>query len=404
MAISTIMGQFLFLSALCVFAFVINKLLRLDLTLSALVTGVLAGMLIPLIGIDTGIRASNIHDIVFYLILPVLIFEAAWHLNPQVLRRWIIPVLSLATAGVLLGCIVVAVITFYGIRHEIGFPWLAALLTGAILAATDPVSVVSKLKELKAPQDLAVLIEGESLFNDATAVVLFSVILGIATMTTGESNPNYFTLFLSVFIGGILVGVICGLLGASIAIYLGQPVTVNIALVLLAFGSFYIAEHLLHVSGVMAVMSAAIVAKILIADKNLQLLKNNQATWEWLGLYFNSLIFVLMGLTIVFSMFVDHWLSMLIAIVASLVARLIVVYSVCAVTSTASASIPMKWRAVMFWGGLKGAIGIALVLSLPVELPYWWTIQSMVFGVVLFSILVQGTTMGGLIRRAKENP
>lgn len=149
-------------------------------------------------------------------------------------------------------------------------------------------------------------------------------------------------------------------------------------------------------------MAAAVVSRFVLANRQESVLADTQANWEWLGKYFDSLLFVLMGLTIVFAMFNDHWLSMIIAIVASLVARATVVYSIGATTRLSSKPIPLLWQTVLFWGGLKGAIAIALVLSLPVGLPYWWTIQSMVFGVVLFSLLMQGTTVGYLIRRLER--
>lgn len=198
--IPTLMSQILFLSLLCVVGLVIARALKLELTLSSLLAGILGGFSLPVIGFDTGIRATNIHDLVFYVILPVLIFTAAWHINPSLLKRWLVPVSLLATAGVLLGGAVVAVISYYGIGRPQGFPWLAALLTGAILAATDPVSVVNTLDKLKAPDDLVALIEGESLFNDATSVVLFTVVLGFATASNYEGNSNYLLLFFQHFL------------------------------------------------------------------------------------------------------------------------------------------------------------------------------------------------------------
>jgi CPA1 family monovalent cation:H+ antiporter len=378
---------------------VINRLLRLDITLSCLVAGVIAGMVLPWLGLDTGIRASNIQELVFYVILPVLIFEAAWHVKPTVLKRWLAPILLLSTIGMIISTVVVAGLIYYAIDSPAGFPWVAALLTGAILAATDPIAVVSSLKRLKAPEDLTTLVEGESLFNDASALVLFGAILGFALSSEAQLDQNYLGLFALTFFGGAGLGIGLGLAAAALVLLLGNSSSSNIILVFTAFASFYIAEHFFHVSGIMSVVAAAIVSRTLLREQEQQFLGGVLVTWEWLGAYFNALIFVLMGLVITFDMFTEQWLAIAIAIPASLIGRSLAVFSCGAMTKPLPRPVPMGWQYILVWGGLRGAIAIVLVLSLPVSLPWWWTVQSMVFGVVLFSLLVQGTTAGGLISR-----
>jgi CPA1 family monovalent cation:H+ antiporter len=166
-----------------------------------------------------------------------------------------------------------------------------------------------------------------------------------------------------------------------------------------AFGSFYLAEHLLHVSGIMAVMFAALVLRAALSEVEEQVAPGTVFTWEWLGQVFTSLLFVLMGLVITLGMFRDMWLAMLIAIGAALAARACAVLACSLLTYPLRHSIKAGWQLLLFWGGLRGAIAVALVLALPIELDYWYTLQSMVFGVVLFSLLVQGTTNGMLIKR-----
>ena len=394
-----LLGQVLAIVAVVIVAALVHRATRLDFTLSCVICGFLAGLVVPLVGFDTGIRASNLQDIVFFVILPVLIFEAAWHINPRLLRQWIVPVLTLATVGVLVSCYVVAALVFLGIGHIEGFPWIAALLTGGILAATDPVSVIGQLRSQHAPEDLTTLFEGESLFNDASAVVLFSLFLSIALSTEGAGDGSFVAHFAMVFFGGILVGLVTGLLASAISLLLRNPPTTVFVLLFTAFGSFYVAEHLLHVSGIMAVMFAALVLRWALSEVEDTVAGGVAHTWEWLGELFNGTLFVLMGLVITVGMFTSHWLAMIIAIIAAIVGRACAVGVCGLLVSPLHRRLSRGWQLLMIWGGLRGAIAVALVLALPVELEYWYTVQSMVFGVVLFSLLVQGTTNSLLIRR-----
>jgi Na+:H+ antiporter len=410
MSVNVLMGQILFLSGFVLLGLVIHRLVRLDLTLSCLSSGVIAGLLIPVFGIDTGVRANNIHDLVFYIILPILVFEAAWHIKPSVLKNWLPPILLLATVGVVISALIVAAITYYLINEPAGFPWQAALLTGAILAATDPIAVVAALKKLKASEELSTLIEGESLFNDATAVVIFGAMLSVAVhaATTADASADaqsaFFGVFITVFLGGLMVGAVVGLVGAILVLLLADESASSIVLLILSFVSFYLAEHIFHVSGILSVMNAAIVSRVLLKEHEQKFLGGVVNTWNWIGLLFNALIFVLMGLVITFDMFTEQWLAIAIAIGAALVARAFSVFSCGVLTRPMLRPLPLQWQYLLIWGGLRGAIAIVLVLSLPVDLPYWWTIQSMVFGVVLFTLLIQGTTMGPLIKRYQHLP
>jgi CPA1 family monovalent cation:H+ antiporter len=400
--IPELIGQILFLSGVAIVGMLIHRLLRLDLTLACLGAGMLAGWAVPLLGIDTGIRAHSLQDLVFFVILPVLIFEATWHLDPALLKRWLSPIMLLATLGVLVSCFVTAGLVYLGIGHPTGFPWIAALLTGAILAATDPIAVVSQLKTLNAPADLGTLFEGESLFNDGAAVVLFVIVFSFATGSMAES-PNHLLFFGTVFLGGLVLGALLGLVAAIVVLLLGKIPATSVVLVFTAFGGFYLAEELLHVSGIMTIVASALVARMALREQETTFLSGIVDTWNWLGLLFNSLLFVLMGLVITWNMFREQWLAMVIAIGAALAARALAVGFCGLLTKPMLRPISGVWQVLLFWGGLRGAIAIALVLSLPVSLPYWWTIQSMVFGVVIFSLLVQGTTFKPLMRYIEKS-
>ncbi len=396
--ITGIMGQVLALGSLILAGLLFNRFLRIDLTLACMLAGLLAGQGIATIDFDTGIRAHNLREIVFFIILPVLIFEAAWHIKPSILKSWLTPVLLLATLGVLISMFVTAVLVYLGIDHPVGFPWIAALLTGAILAATDPIAVIAQLRSSKAPEDLTTLFEGESLFNDASAVVLFMITVAIATQSEGAQS-SYLGFFAMVFVGGIVFGLIAGMLTTAFVLLIGSSSASQFILVFSAFASFYIAEHILHVSGIMAVMMTAIVARYSLREVEGIVARGIAETWDWLGLFLSNLLFVIMGLVVTLDMFREHWLSMIIAIVATLIARVMSVTGSSVLSRWLGKPVPVGWQILLVWGGLRGAIAIALVLSLPVSLPYWWTIQSMVFGVVIFSLLVQGTTNGLLVNK-----
>lgn len=397
-------GQALILVAIALVGLILAKLTRIDKTICCLGSGFIAGLLVAPLGFDTGIRAGMVQDLVVYLFLPPLIFQAAWHISPKMLRRWAIPVAIFSTLGVAISVAVSGALIYLGINHP-EFPWIAALLTATILAATDPVSVVNLLRTEKASDDVAMLFEGESLFNDAAAVVLFTAILSLALSNNSEA-PEIQIISVMAFhiIGGILAGITFGLIVAILVLFLKSSVIANLLLVVSAFGSFYIAHEILEVSGIITVAITALVTRSALRNFEQAFLQDTANTWDWLGDTFIALIFVLMGLVIVPSMFVDQWLAILIAIVAVLFGRAATVYSCAPLSSLLMRhrSIPANWNPLLVWGGIRGAIAIALVLSLPVELEYWYTVQSMVFGVVLFNLLIQGTTCRPLVRRLSK--
>lgn len=398
-------GQGLGLVALALVGLIFAKLTRIDKTLCCLTSGFVAGLSVALLDLDTGIRAGNVQDLVFYLLLPPLLFQAAWHISPAMLRRWALPILIFATLGVAISVLVSAVLIYVGINHA-GFPWIAAFLTGSILAATDPISVINLLRTEKAPEDVATLMEGESLLNDAAAAVLFTTMLALAL---GTNNSGVLSLSvagnLAIHIfGGIIAGITIGLITAIAVLFLQSSVLSNLILVLSAFASFYVAEELLGLSGIITVVTTALVARSGLRNFEQRFLQDTEATWAWLGDTFIALVFTLMGLVIVPTMFVDQWLAILIAIVAALLARAAAVYSCAPLSSRLMRhrNIPADWKPLLIWGSLHGAIAIALVLTLPVELDYWYTVQSMVFGVVLFNLMLQGTTSRSLVRRLEK--
>ena len=395
----------LILSGLLLLAIIVQPLSRaihLPFTATLVITGFIASEFLVMAGIDTGIRADSFHDLVFFVFLPVLIFESAYNINAQLLWRNLFPILFLAIPLMLLSTLITAALVYFAIGHPAGFPWIAALLTGALLSATDPVAVVALLRQMGVSERLAILMEGESLFNDATAIVIFSVFLAMAT---GLDNPVSFpdaTLhFTRVFFGGILVGAGTGLLFAGLVKLLHEPIIKALATVISAYLTFIIAESLLHVSGVMAVL----ITGLILGHKNQSVANGKdinfvQELWEFNSYIANALVFLLMGVTITLGMFEERWLAMLIGIAGILIARAAGIFTCVPLLNKTTPIEPIDrpYQVILFWGGLRGAVTLALALSLPTTLDYWWTIQSIAFGVVLFTLFVQATSTAPVLR------
>ncbi|WP_193161112.1 cation:proton antiporter [Microbulbifer hainanensis] len=411
-SITTLVGQGLYMAAAAVAGLGLARILRSDNTLGCFIAGVVAGMLLPLIDYNTSLRAEHLHQLVFFVILPILIFESAWEIEPRELKEWLGPLLLMATLGVGICALLIAVLIYFGVNEPETLPWQAALLTGAILAATNPGAVVTKLRQKSGNEDLLTLIKGESLFNDVAAIVLFTLVLGAVShsvfegaVSTGEplEDARTITMYFAVTVfGGLAVGVLCGLLTAIVVLLLGAAGAALVTLLFAALGTYYLAEHVVHVSGIVAVMVCAMVARACLREQRETYLAHVSPTWEWLGLLFRALIFVIMGLVITPEMIGQQWFAILIAIAAAVGARALSIFVTGPLARFVGPPIPRNWRLLLGWGGLRGVIAVALALSLPSDLPFRLPVQSMVFGVVLFSLLVQGTSSRWLLGKLRD--
>jgi len=327
------------------------------------------------------------------LLVPPLVFEAAFHLNAHDLRNEIAPILALAIPGVLITTGLVGLVVMLGTDT----PIYVALVFGSLVAATDPVAVVALFRSMGVPKRLQVLLEGESLFNDGTAIVVFNLMLVVAI--TGEfSLLDSIVDFLVVSGVGLGVGLLLGVIFSQISQRIDDPLIETTMTGVLAFGAYLVAEQI-HVSGVLAVVAAGLVAGNISPrgmSASTKILVFN--FWEIGAFVANSLVFLLIGLQIDLRVLVANWPVILVAIIAVLVARAVGVY----ILSGVGRGIPKRYKHVLFWGGLRGAISLALAISLPASLgAIRSNIQSMAFGVVLFTLLFQGLTMQPLIRRMK---
>ena len=349
---------------------------------------VIAGVLL------TGQAAVEIplsSELILSLFLPPLLFEAAFHINLNELRRNLWTVVLLAVPGVILSMILVGSIVVWGF----GLGWPAALVFGALIAATDPISVVGIFRRLGAPKRLSVLLEGESLFNDGTAVVLFNLAVAVAVTGSTDWGEGLLT-FLWTAGGGMLIGLGLGWLISRVIAGIDDHLVETTLTTVLAFGSYLLAEQV-GMSGVLAVVAAGLV------NGNLGPQGMRPGTrlvvftfWEYAAFLASSVVFLLIGLQVDLSSLFDHAGPVAWAIVAVLIARAITIYGV----ARLGMSMPGTWRHILWWGGLRGAVALALALSLPAALGADREIVLvMTFGVVLFTLLFQGLTMGGLVRR-----
>jgi monovalent cation:H+ antiporter, CPA1 family len=362
--------------------------LRVPYTVALVVVGLLLTTLQPIPLVVT-------RDLVLALLVPPLVFEAAFHLRFAHLQRDLPTIALLAVPGVLIGTLIVGGLV--SLLTPLALP--AALVFGALISATDPVSVVALFRVLGVPKRLAVLLEGESLLNDGTAIVLFGLVLGSAL--TGQFNLIQGILeFVKVSAGGLAVGLSLGWLVSRIIARVDDYLIETALTVVLAFGSYLVSERL-HFSGVLAVVAAGLICGNLgpqgMSPTTRVVLFN---FWEFLAFLANSLVFLLIGLQVYIPDMVSAWKPIAAAILTVLLARAIVTYGLGWIANRFVEPIPMRWLHVLNWGGLRGAISLALALSLPATMGAdRHLIQLMAFGVVLFTLLVQGSTMKPLLRR-----
>jgi CPA1 family monovalent cation:H+ antiporter len=376
--------------------------LRIPYTVALVVVGLL-------ITFQQTIEIDLTPELILSIFIPPLVFEAAFHLEFKSLRANWLPIVGLAIPGVLVTTFIVGAVVSWGV----GIPLSSGLVFGALIAATDPVAVVSLFKALGAPKRLTTLVESESLFHDGTAIVLFKLLLVAAAASavgggSGASSEGYGTLevvtatfdFVRVSAGGLLVGVGLGWVIAQVIARVDDYLIETMLTTVLAFGTYLVAERL-HVSGVLAVVAAGIITG------NIGLKGMSPTTrivlfnfWEFLAFVANSLVFLLIGLDVNLREIVSNIVPILIALAAVIVSRALVVYGLTALTNLRSGSkVPAAFKHVLFWGGLRGAISLALALSLPLALAERDLLRVMTFGVVLFTLLAQGTTMQFLLRR-----
>ena len=337
------------------------------------------------IGLIPGLRLPLISpELILLAFVPGLIFEATLELDLPELRRRLLPVGLLATLGVFLTVAAIGALAHFGL----GLDWAGGMLLGAIVAATDPIAVVNILRQLKAPSGLAAILEGESLFNDGTGVAVFAAVLG--TILTGHPSAlDAGARFLFVTLVGVVIGVGVGTFAVFLLRRFNEADLEILITLVTAYGG-YLAADVVHASGVVSVVTAGIV--IARFGSRAGRLHGTQLVsfWNLLAFVLNAILFLLVGAALPTHQLLAVGGLVIGAYLIMFAARALPVYVLLGLADFRGATIPWSWRHMTFWGGLRGALSVALALSVANRPGVDQRISVIAYGVVVLSLLLQG--------------
>lgn len=391
------------------------KLIRWPYT----ITLVLAGIFVVILGLEAPEDFELDRDLIFHILLPPLLFEGALHMRLSYLRENAKVITLLVLPGLMISVFLVAILL--NLAFPV-YPFIILLLFAAIIIPTDPASILAFYKEMKVPKKLRSIVEGESVFDDGLAIVLFSVILGVilvAYPTAGSmsvSSDDILSgvgLFLKLSFLGILLGVVLGYGAYLVMRKIDDKFTEVMITVILAFGIFALAEAV-EASGVLAVVVAGLIlgnygTRVAMAPSTRMTLLN---FWSFLAFAVTSFLFILVGMNVSLSGIWDNIWLIVAGILCLWLARALMIFVIGRVMNRNKTELPGRWQMTMWWGGLRGAIPIAMALSIPtyvvfiadndpgnILFPYRDTIIAVTFGVVLGTLIIQGFTLRPLLRR-----
>ncbi len=380
---------------------------------------VVAGLALSFVQMEALTDLNLTSDLLMLLFLPPLLFEAAYHLPFGDLRKNGSHIAFLAVAGVLVCFALTAIGTFtafntFGLAQ--GFSWAHACLFAAVISATDPISVLAIFKEMGVPKRLYQIVEGESLVNDGVAVVVFAIVVAVIGLHSNHLAHVELdsvqaiivfagTIFAKTTVGGILVGAAIGGLASIVTRQIDDHLIEITLTTLVAWGSFLVAEEL-HVSGVLSTVSAGVLmgsfGKYFGMSASTRLAV--QDFWQYMGFLSNSFIFLLIGLELDPAAFLNNVPAVMLAFVVVLIARSILIYMGIPLVDLFSTPLPIRWRHVLVWGGLRGSLSMVLILGLPPDFAGRPFLINLVFGVVSVSLFLQGLTMTSLMKRLALTP
>lgn len=372
--------------------------LRLPYTVALVLVGLLIGGVADILGLGGDLQVTP--DLVLLVLLPGLVFEAAYRLRLAELRQWFAGLLLLAVPGVLISAGVVALVLHLatGLRADL------ALIVGAMVSATDPAAVVATFKRLRVSRSLATVVDGESLLNDGTGLVLFAI--AVSVVSAPVSPADAVLTFVGAIVISAVIGLGMGLLAARLIAGVQDHLIELTISVVLAYGSYLIADQF-HLSGVIATVTAGVVLGNrgrgqALTDAGADAI---DTVWEFLAYLLTAVVFLLVGLAIPPARLLESLGPIFWVVVAMLAGRALVVYGLLGLGSRLAplpglaAPLPGPGLHVLFWAGLRGAVAVAMALSLPADLPQRALLQEITFGAVLFTLLTQATTIGWVVGR-----
>jgi len=367
----------------------IGRYIKIPYALALVITGLIIGPshVLPQVQLEP--------HILFTIFLPPLLFESAIHMRVSLLRVNWKPITIYALGGTLLSTFVVGILAAW----MLDLPLEIGLVFGALISPTDPISVIAIFKQLGIGKRLSLIMEAESLFNDGVAIVLFTLLVDVAT----GQQVSLFTsiqMFFVVVVGGAALGILIGGLASRLTREFNDHFLEITLTTIVAFGSFLSAEAL-NVSGVIAVVSAGLVMGSYGMKTGMSATTSLAVSsfWEYLAFAVNSLVFLLVGFEVTLVNLPVKIPVILVAVGIILIGRAVAIYGLSPLINSIHGDIPFKWQHILFWGGLRGAIPMALVLGLGRDFPERSTLVFLTFGVVLFSLLVQGLSIKSLLTK-----
>lgn len=378
---------------LMLFASVVAMVVRF-IKLPYTIALVLAGLLVGQVGLLPGVHLEP--HILFAVFLPPLLFEAGINIHIKPLaKNWAI-ILVLAIFGTVASTFLIG----YAVSWLVGIPLMVALLFGAIISPTDPISVLAMFKQMGVDERLSLVVEAESLFNDGVAVVLFGVLQGIL-LTGNFSLTQAGTSFVVNILGGSAIGVAIGWVGSKATMYFEDHLLEITMTTIVAYGA-YIGAESLHVSGVISVVAASLVVGNLGIPKGMT--ESSQSAvlsfWEYAAFAVNSMVFLIIGIEMARTPLHTSVSTVALVVAVVVLARAVSVYGISTLMQLSPKTVlPRAWQHVLVWGGLRGALSMAMVLGLSTTMPNQRLLVTLTFGVVLFSTFGQGLTIERLVKR-----
>jgi len=346
-------------------------------------------------------------EFIFFFLLPILLFEAAMHINIHQFKIQFKTISFLATFGLLLSVFGIAA----GLTFLIGLPFSIALLFGALISATDPIAVLALFKTLGAPKRLSLVADGESMFNDATGVIAFRVISSFVVAGAAFKPERLFDSlgdFTYIFIGSIVLGSFLGyIFGKIFEKIRTQRVVITVLTTALGIGSFAAAEHFLHLSGVITtVMAGIILGNVARGKMESTVVHFLEEYWEYVGFLSLSLVFFFAAYNLNLELFTKEFGTLLVVIFVVLLGRALSVYVTSFLSNNLAffddePNIPLSWQHILNWGGLRGVIPLVLVYSLPDSFQYKEQMLQFTLATLLFTLFVNGLTIKPLLLKLK---